>query len=91
MGYSIVGTIIESVASSAAGYAVSSALGPKTPKLTIPPPPGAAMIDPTGQAAAADSRRRAAAAGGLNSTVSGAGQTAGSTGATSGAKSLLGT
>ncbi len=89
MGYSAIGTIIESLATAAVGAGVSAALAPKPPKINIPPPPGAALIDPAGSAAAASTRQRQAAAGGLQSTQTGAGA-AGSTGATSGSKSLLG-
>ncbi len=90
MGYSVAGYLIETIGSAAAGAAVSSALAPKAPKLNVPPPPGAALIDPSGSTAAAQTRQRQAAAGGLNSTQTGAGATAASTGATSGSKSLLG-
>jgi hypothetical protein len=90
MGYSILGYIAESVGTAAIGAGVSSALAPKPPKINIPPPPGAALISPAGQAAAADTRRRAAASGGLQSTISGAGQAQPTGNATAGAKSLLG-
>ena len=88
------GTAVEAGAASAAiGTGVSALLRPKTPNINIPPPPGAAMIDPAGAQAAAAQRSRAAAAGGLQSTISGAGQPgqAGSpSGPTSGGKQLLG-
>jgi hypothetical protein len=71
------------------GLGLSELARPKMPNINIPPPPGATMIDPAGQQAAANARARAAAAGGLQSTITGAGN-AGPVGATSGSKSLLG-
>ena len=55
-------------------------------------PPGAAMIDPEGAQAASQIRARQAVAGGLNSTITGAGNPGApaSGGATSGGKALLG-
>ena len=74
-------------ATAGVGALASSVLAPH-PSINIPPPPGAAMIDPAGAAAAAQIRQRQSIAGGLDSTVTGAGQPA--VGATSGGKALLG-
>lgn len=95
MGYSGIAELLYEVvgtaATAAAGAGIATAIAPKAPKMNVPPPPGAALIDPSGSAAAAQTRQRQAAAGGLNSTQTGAGATAGSTGGvTGGSKSLLG-
>lgn len=75
------------LAAGAVGAGVSALTAPKAPHIGIPPPPGAAMISPAGSAAAAGVRRRQAIAGGLDSTITGAGNAPQST---SGGKTLLG-
>jgi hypothetical protein len=84
---------IAAVGASAVGAGLNAALAPHM-HLAVPPPPGAAMIDPAGSAAASAVRRRQAAAGGLNSTITGAGNapapSAPEAGPTSGSKSQLG-
>ena len=86
----IIGGIISAVVG--AGTAVyENNNRPKTPNLA--PPPGAAMTDMAGANAAAQMRQRQASAGGLQSTITGAGTQpapTGATGATAGAKQLLG-
>lgn len=83
-------SVLGGVASAGVGAGLSSLLAPKMPKINVPPPPGATMIDPAGSAAAASQRARAAAAGGLQSTITGAGNAPAAGGPTSGAKTALG-
>jgi hypothetical protein len=82
------GVLGTSAAAIGTGLLASKLLAPN-PHINIPPPPGAAMIDPAGATAAAQIRQRQSAAGGLDSTITGAGNAP--VGATSGAKTLLGT